>query len=132
MSATGGPEHSACRVSRRVRTGNRYNAAKVARIGANEERIDLTRAQRLITFSMNVLVAIAIIEAIRVVVAYFGVLSGTSVGELYLRASTVLVFPLGFPAVRSLYGGTFDVNAAMTVIICLVLEWILSIWRTRL
>lgn len=81
---------------------------------------------------MNVLVVIAVIVTTRVVVGYFGMLSGSRVGAIYLSATSFLVLPIGFPDVRSLYGGVFEFNAAMTVIICLGLEWILSVWRSRL
>jgi len=81
---------------------------------------------------MNALVVVALLLSVRAVVDYFGVLSGTELGTAYLRASGFVVLPLGFTDVRSLYGGVFDPNAALTVIIFLAAEWGLSVWRSRL
>ncbi len=81
---------------------------------------------------MDALVVIAAGLAFRVVVQYFGVLAGTTLGSAYLRVSAIFVLPLGLSDVRSLYGGSFDANAALTVIICLIAEFGLARWRDRI
>lgn len=92
----------------------------------------LTQRRSLITLGMNVLVVLAALVALGVVISYFGTLASTRVGEAYLELTDFLILPLGLPHVRSVYGGVFDVNAAMTVIIFLVLEWALGVWRSRI
>ncbi len=80
---------------------------------------------------MNALVVAAVLLTGHVVVGYFGALANSNAGEGYLRASGLLVLPLGLPNIRSQYSGVFDADAAMMVIICLSLEWVLSVWRSR-
>ena len=97
-----------------------------------KESIRLKSGRQLITAAMDVLIVIAVVLTAGIVIGYFGTLAGSRIGTAYLNATNFLVLPIGFPEVRSLYGGVFDVNAVATVIICLCLEWVLSIWRARL
>lgn len=100
------------------------------RAGARGD-IRLNQTRRILTLAMDALVVVAVVVTLHVVIRYFGVLSHTSVGNAFLGVSTLVVPNLGFPNAHSLYGGVFDVNAAVTVIILLVLEWILSFIRSR-
>jgi len=85
----------------------------------------------LITICMNVLVIIAVVLTARIVVRYFGVLSSPAPGEALVAASSVFVLPLGLTDVRSLYGGVFDINASVMVMVVLLVEWLLSALRAR-
>lgn len=96
-----------------------------------EGSIRLSRLSTLITIGMNVLVIIAVLLTVRLVVRYFGVLSGSAPGELLVAASRVFVLPLALTDVRSLYGGVFDLSASVTVMIVLLAEWLLSALRAR-
>ncbi len=80
---------------------------------------------------MNVLVIIAVLLTLRIVARYFGMLSSSGPGELLVSASSVFVLPLALTDIRSLYGGVFDVNASVTVMIVLLAEWLLSALRAR-
>lgn len=88
-------------------------------------------ARTVLTIVMNVLVLIAVCVTIGIVVRFFGSLTNTTLGEAYLRFASLLRIPAGFSGIRTPYGGTFDVNAAVTVGVVLVLEWVLSISRRR-
>lgn len=80
---------------------------------------------------MNVLVALAFLLTARVVVEFFGALAMTTAGEVIVTATDRLVLPIGITAARTPYGGMFDADAALTVVLVLLVEWVLSIVRTR-
>ncbi len=88
-------------------------------------------ARRVLTIVMDVLVLVAVCLTIGVVVRFFGTLADTSVGESYLRFVSFITPPLGLASVKTPYGGQFDVNAAVTVGVVLVVEWALSVARRR-
>ena len=43
----------------------------------------------------------------------------------------VLVIPFGVEAIKTPYGGIFDVDAAIMVALLILVEWVLSILRNR-
>ncbi|MDO8949602.1 MAG: hypothetical protein Q7V61_03680 [Actinomycetota bacterium] len=86
---------------------------------------------RALTIIMDVLVVVAICLTIGVVVRFFGSLADSSVGVSYLRFVSLITAPFGFGTVNTPYGGQFNVNAAATVGVVLVVEWILSVARRR-
>lgn len=85
----------------------------------------------LITVAMDILVIVAVCVTIGIVVRFFGTLASTTVGASYLRFADVLRLPVGFESIPTPYGGFFDVNAAVTVAIVLLIEWALSVARRR-
>lgn len=85
----------------------------------------------LITIAMNALVFVAILLTIRVVCRYFGALGATDWGTIAIRAGGLFVLPLGIEDLRSSYGGVLDANAAITIAIVMLAEWVLSIVRDR-
>ena len=80
---------------------------------------------------MNVFWVIALLLTARVLVEYFGGLAATAGGQGLLRVTDVFVLPVGIPAPRTPYGGVYDVEAAVTIVVVLLLEWMLSIVRSR-
>ncbi|MCE5190983.1 MAG: hypothetical protein LLG08_04380 [Actinomycetia bacterium] len=84
-----------------------------------------------LTIVMDLLVLTAVCATIGIVVRFFGVLASTSIGESYLRFASALRIPAGFKAVATPYGGSFDVDASVTVAFALVAEWALSVARRR-
>ena len=80
---------------------------------------------------MNMLIIVAVLLTARVVVLYFGVLSGTPPAEALIAGTNLFVLPLGVDEVRSLYGGYFDANASVTIMLILLVEWLLSALRAR-
>lgn len=85
----------------------------------------------ILTIIMDVLVVVAIAETIRLVVLFFGQLSSSGWGEVVIAFTNPVTLNLGFEAIKTPYGGIFDVNAAITVILLLVAEWVLSVVRSR-
>lgn len=84
-----------------------------------------------LTIVMDFLVLIAVLGTIAIVVRFFGALGSTEVGSSYLEFASLLRIPAGFDAIKTPYGGTFDVDAAVTVALVLLVEWALSVARRR-
>lgn len=85
----------------------------------------------LLTIVMDVLVVVAIADTLRLVVLFFGQLAKAGWGEVVIAFTSPVVLPLGIEAIKTPYGGVFDVNAAATVVLLLVAEWVLSVVRSR-
>ncbi len=85
----------------------------------------------LLTIVMNVLFVVAIAVTGRLVVEFFGAIAATTFGDALIRVTDLLVPPFGLPVVRTPYGGVFDVDAAVTVVLLLLFEWALSVARSR-
>lgn len=83
----------------------------------------------LLTVIMDLLVIVAVIVVVRVVVEFFGALAAEQIGKGVLAATRFLVVPFGVSPVRTPYGGAFDVNAALTVLLLLAVEWGLGVAR---
>lgn len=85
----------------------------------------------LVAFAMNVLFVVAIVLTGRIVVEFFGALAMTAAGQAIVELTEWFVLPLGITAARTPYGGVFDADAAVTVVVVLLAEWVLSIVRAR-
>ncbi|MDP2183198.1 MAG: hypothetical protein Q8K99_11605 [Actinomycetota bacterium] len=85
----------------------------------------------VITVLMNLLVIVAVIDTARIVVSFFGALAATAWGAALIKVTAYTVFPLGAAAIKTPYGGGFDVDAAVTVVALLMAEWLLSVARNR-
>jgi len=85
----------------------------------------------LVTIAMNLVFVLAILEAARVVVAFFGTLASTAWGEVLISLTDYITLPLGIQAYKTPYGGVFDADAALTVVVFLLAEWVLSLVRNR-
>lgn len=84
-----------------------------------------------IAIVMNVLVIVAIALTVRMVVVFFGQLSALGWGATVKALTAPLIVPFGVAAIKTPYGGSFDVNAALTVVVVLGIEWVLSGIRSR-
>lgn len=85
----------------------------------------------IFTVIMNLLVVVAVALTTRLVVLFFGQLSSRWWGETIVAITNPATLPLGFDPIKTPYGGVFDIAAAATVILLLVAEWILSVFRAR-
>lgn len=85
----------------------------------------------IITVIMNLLVIAAVLLAIAVVVEFFGALSAQAWGEAIVKVANVITVPFGVGLIKTGYGGAFDVDAALTVLLLLLIEWGLSSVRVR-
>jgi hypothetical protein len=84
-----------------------------------------------VTIIMNVLIFVAVLLVIRIVVLFFGALAAHSLSQALITVTEYLVIPFGIEAIKTPYGGVFDVNAALTVATLIVAEWALSVARNR-
>lgn len=77
------------------------------------------------------LFALAALLTARIVVEFFGRLAMSSWGGIIVIVTDYVVLPLGTIAPRTPYGGVFDTDAAISVVVLIVLEWALGIVRSR-
>jgi hypothetical protein len=80
---------------------------------------------------MNILIVVAIALTVRLVVVFFGQLAAQGWGETVVALTNPVVIPFGVDAIKTPYGGVFEVNAALTIVALLAIEWILSGVRSR-
>ncbi len=85
----------------------------------------------VLTILMDLLIIVAIALTVRMVVVFFGALSSTQWGKVISTLTDVVTLPLGIAAIKTPYGGVFDVNAAVTIGALLLIEWVLSLARAR-
>ena len=85
----------------------------------------------VITIIMDILVALAILLTVRLVVVFFGQLAAQSWGKGIAELAGYVTLPLGIEALKTPYGGVFDVDAGLTIVILLAAEWLLSVVRSR-
>lgn len=85
----------------------------------------------ILVVAMNVAFAFAVALAIRLGVVFFGGISSSVVGELVTHLTDPLVLPFGIEEIKTPYGGVFDVDAALTIGVLLVVEWVLSLVHSR-
>jgi len=85
----------------------------------------------VLTVAVDVLIVIAIALAIRLFVLFSGQIAHQGWAQAYSALTARLVLPLGLPAVKTPYGGVFDVNTAVTIVVVLLAEWGLTTVRDR-
>jgi hypothetical protein len=85
----------------------------------------------LITIIMDLFVVVAIVLTARLCVVFFGQLAAQGWGKSIVALTGPLVIPFGVSAIKTPYGGRFEVATALTVVVVLVVEWVLSGVRVR-
>ena len=85
----------------------------------------------LLTVVMNLLIIVAIALTVRLVVMFFGVIAAKEWAKTIVSITSLLVIPFGIEPIKTPYGGVFDANAALTILVVLVAEWVLSLARGR-
>lgn len=86
----------------------------------------------VLTALMNALAVVAFVLTIGLVVAFSGRLAATSLGALSARITDLLTIPFGFMPIHTPYGGVFDVDGALSVLVALFAEWLLTRVRARI
>ncbi len=81
----------------------------------------------LVAAVMNVLIVVAILLTLRLVVEFFGSLASQEWGRLVVDFTRYITIPLGLTPIETPYGGVFDLDAVVTILGLLVVEWMLSI-----
>jgi uncharacterized protein YggT (Ycf19 family) len=85
----------------------------------------------VLTVVMDILVVVAIAETVRLIVLFFGALASQGWGEAIVALTDPITIPFGVEAIKTPYGGVFDVDTALTVVVLLLIEWVLSVVRSR-
>lgn len=83
----------------------------------------------VLTIIMDALVLVAVALVARMVIAFFGVLAARGWGGAVLAVTEPLTIPFGVADIKTPYGGVFDVEAALTVLVLMLGEWVLSMIR---
>jgi hypothetical protein len=87
----------------------------------------LTRV--ITTVVMDLIVVVAVVGLTHLVVSFFGSMAGTSWGKGLLGLTRFAVVPMGIPSIATPYGGFFVVDAVVTVLVLLAVEWVLGVLR---
>lgn len=85
----------------------------------------------VVTVLTDALVIWAVAVALAMVIRFFGAIAANPAASAFMRFAERLVFPIDARVVATPYGGSFEVAAAFTVLILLVVEWLLSLVRRR-
>lgn len=88
-------------------------------------------ARTFLTLLMDLLIVVAVLVTGGIVVAFFGSLSAQAWGGAVLKLADVVTIPFGFESIKTPYGGYFDVDSAVMVVLLLIGEWMVSVARQR-
>lgn len=84
-----------------------------------------------LTIVMDILVVLSVALLVRLVVLFFGQLAAQGWAEAIVALTDPLTIPFGVDAIKTPYGGVFDVDTALTICTLLLVEWLLSLGRSR-
>ena len=93
--------------------------------------MDSRPVRLLVTIIMDLLVVVAIALTARLCVVFFGQLMAQDWAKTIVALTNPLVIPFGVDAIKTPYGGFFQVNTALTIVVVLLAEWLLSAIRAR-
>lgn len=93
--------------------------------------MDSSPIRNILGIAVNLLIAWAIAMTLRLGIEFFGQLASQGWGKAVVAFTGQLLIPFGVHAVKTPYGGVFDINAALMVAVLLVAEWVLSGVRDR-
>ena len=85
----------------------------------------------LLSVIVNILIVLAIALAIRQATVFSRQIAHQGWAQAYDALTSRLVIGFGFTSIKTPYGGVFDLNNALTVLLALVAEWGLSAVRDR-
>jgi hypothetical protein len=85
----------------------------------------------LITIAMDLFLVVAIVLTARLCIVFLGQLAAQGWGKGIIALTGALVIPFGVAAVKTPYGGRFEVAAALTIVVILLAEWALASFRDR-
>ncbi len=80
---------------------------------------------------VNVLIVWAVLLCVRLVALFTAQFASSGWGTAVVRVTNYLVIPFGLLAIKTPYGGVFSISAAITIVVILVAEWVLSGLRDR-
>jgi hypothetical protein len=94
-------------------------------------RLSSRPVRTLITIIMDLFIVVAIALTARLCIVFFGQLAAQGWGKSLIALTGPLVIPFGVAAIKTPYGGGFEVNTALTVVVVLLIDWVLSSIRAR-
>ena len=83
-------------------------------------------ARLLVTLVMDLLVVVAIVVLAHLVIVFFRQVAVDPWAHFLSGYSAYVVAPIGLSPVPTPYGGVFDVNAALTVMLVLVAQLVVG------
>jgi hypothetical protein len=90
------------------------------------------RGVRLVlTIVIDALIILAVALAIQLVIVFTHEIASQEWARAYVAFTKQLVIPFGARTIKTPYGGVFDVNCALTIVVALIAEWGLSAVRDR-
>jgi len=89
-----------------------------------------TRGRELaIAFVMNAVLVLACVLLLRLIVDFFGAIAARDAGRMLVTLTDPLYVPFGLTSPRTPYGGVFDSDIAVTILVLVAFEWLLSLVR---
>ena len=85
----------------------------------------------IVTIIMDLLIVCAVAVTVRIGVRFSGQFAAQHWGKVFVAYTSMLVIPFGFHAIKTPYGGVFDVSAALMVVVYLLIEWVLAGVKSR-
>lgn len=85
----------------------------------------------ILTLVTYVLIVVAVALAIRQFVIFSGDIAARSWAQAFNALSKHLVIPFGISSIKTPYGGRFDIDNALTIVVAILAEWALSVMRDR-
>jgi hypothetical protein len=84
-----------------------------------------------LTVIVDLMIVAAVALALRLIVMFFGQLAAQGWAQAIVVVTRYIVDPFGVVSIKTPYAGLFDANAAVTVVVLLVGEWVLTGVRER-
>lgn len=85
----------------------------------------------LLSVVIGVLIAVAVVLLVRQFVVFSAQIEARPWAHAIEAVAGHLVLPFGVRGIRTPYGGVFDADNALTIVIALLAEWALSVVRDR-
>jgi len=85
----------------------------------------------LITVVMDLFIVVAIALTARLCIVFFGQLAAQGWGKAVIVLTSPVIIPFGVAAIKTPYGGGFEVNTVLMIVVVLLVEWLLSGIRAR-
>lgn len=83
----------------------------------------------LLTVVMNVLLVVAALLLARIVIGFFGRFDASPLATQFMDLTAPLVRDFGFEAIKTPYGGVFDVNTGALLVATFAAEWFVAVVR---
>jgi hypothetical protein len=83
----------------------------------------------ILTVVMDVLIAIALIALTGLVFGFFGQLLAQPWGRQVYTLASRAVIPFGIAPIATPYGGTFSLDAMVSILVYVAAEWVVGLGR---